>query len=154
MLRRQCPACPHLDLDMTNAQHLMLSCLALVTLVFVVGCRVLFCRVREMRSKRIHPQATATRAQVGERLQDTKAADNFQNLFETPVLFYALCAMALAQQRIPDWMVAGAWAYVALRIVHSLIHCTSNRVLQRLAAFMGSFVLLVGLWAAWVISGL
>ena len=139
---------------MTNVQHLMLSCLALVGLAFAVGGRMLFCRVREMRSKRVHPQAAATRAQMGERLQDTKAADNFQNLFETPVLFYALCAMALAQQRIPDWLVAGAWAYVALRLLHSLIHCTSNRVMQRLAAFMSSFVLLVGLWAAWVISGL
>ena len=154
MLQRHCSARPHFDLDMTNAQHLMLSCLALVTLVFVVGGRVLFCRVREMRSKRIHPQAAATRAQVGERLKDTQAADNFQNLFETPVLFYALCAMALAQQRIPDWLVAGAWAYVALRVVHSLIHCTSNRVMQRLAAFMASFALVVGLWAAWVFSSL
>ena len=40
------------------------------------------------------------------------------------------------------------------RLGHGLIHCTSNRVMQRLAAFMGSFVLLVGLWTAWVISGL
>jgi hypothetical protein len=62
--------------------------------------------------------------------------------------------MAQAQQRTPDWLVLGAWAYVALRIVHSVIHCTSNRVMQRLAAFMGGFALLVGLWAAWVIGGL
>ncbi|MFD2453741.1 MAPEG family protein [Ideonella paludis] len=100
------------------------------------------------------PQAAATRAQMSERLQDTQAADNFQNLFETPVLFYALCAMAMAQQRMPDWLVAGAWAYVSLRVVHTLIHCTYNRVMHRLAAFLASFVLLVILWAAWVISGL
>ncbi|MBQ0934274.1 MAPEG family protein [Ideonella paludis] len=139
---------------MTNAQHLMLSCLVLVGLAFAVGSRMLFCRVREMRSKRVHPQAAATRAQMSERLQDTQAADNFQNLFETPVLFYALCAMAMAQQRMPDWLVAGAWAYVSLRVVHTLIHCTYNRVMHRLAAFLASFVLLVILWAAWVISGL
>jgi len=39
-----------------------------------------------------------------------------------------------------------AWAYVALRIVHSLIHLTYNQVLHRLAAFTLSNGALVVLW--------
>ncbi len=43
---------------------------------------------------------------------------------------------------------AGAWLYVALRVVHSLIHCTYNKVMHRLSAFVASFALLVALWVA------
>ena len=44
--------------------------------------------------------------------------------------------------------VAIAWTYVALRIVHSLIHLTYNHVMHRLAAFTASNVALVVLWVA------
>ena len=44
-------------------------------------------RVAEMRRERIHPQAVALSAQMAERPGDTRAADNFRNLFELPVLF-------------------------------------------------------------------
>jgi hypothetical protein len=86
------------------------------------------------------------------KLQNVQAADNFRNLFETPVLFYALVGVAIASNYVPTWLVVGAWLYVALRIVHSLIHCTYNRVMQRFAAFGAGFVLLVGLWAAFTIG--
>ena len=42
--------------------------------------------------------------------------------------------------------VAVAWAYVALRIVHSLIHLTYNRVMHRLTAFAISSTVLALLW--------
>ena len=40
------------------------------------------------------------------------------------------------------------WAFVVLRVVHSLIHLSYNRVVHRLAAFTASNVALVGLWLA------
>jgi len=43
-----------------------------------------------------------------------------------------------------------AWSFVALRVVHSLIHLTYNRVLHRLSAFALSNAALVSLW---VIAG-
>ena len=79
-----------------NAHSLILACLALVALTSMVGFRMLFCRVREMRGRRIHPQAAATSVQMAARLEDVQAADNFRNLFEIPVLFYALVAVSLA----------------------------------------------------------
>jgi hypothetical protein len=131
-----------------NTTQLVAACLALVVLTFLVGARLLYTRVQEMRQKRIHPQAAATSVQVAARLENVQASDNFRNLFEVPVLFYALMAMALATAHTPGWLVAGAWAYVALRVVHSLIHCTYNRVMHRLSAFLASFVVIVALWAA------
>lgn len=135
-----------------NALQLTAALLALVLLTFLVGVRLLFTRVEEMRRKRIHPQAASNSLQMAARLENVQAADNFRNLFEVPVLFYALAAVALATQQTPGWLVVGAWAFVALRAVHSLIHCTYNKVMHRLAVFLASFALLVSLWIAFFLS--
>ena len=124
----------------------------MVMLTFMVGVRLLWVRSAEMREKRVHPQAAATSVQIAAKLQNVQAADNFKNLFETPVLFYALVAIAVGVQYTPNWLVAGAWLYVFSRIVHSLIHCTYNRVMHRFAAFASGFCLLVGLWLAFSIT--
>ena len=136
----------------SNASQLIGPLLALVLLTFIVGVRLLFTRVREMREKRVHPQAASTSIKMAARLENVQAADNFRNLFEVPVMFYALCAVALATHHTPNWLVAGAWSFVALRILHSIIHCTYNKVMHRLAAFLASFGLLVGLWVAFYLS--
>jgi len=137
---------------MSNATHLVAACLALVLLVFGVGARLLFVRVHDMRQKRIHPQAASNSLQMAARLENVQAADNFRNLFEVPVLFYALAAVALATSHVPGWLVTGAWLYVALRVLHSLIHCTYNKVMHRLAVFLMSFALLVALWVAFFMT--
>ena len=135
-----------------NALHLIAACLAMVMLTFVVGGLLLLARVGEMRSKRIHPQSASTSVQVAAGLENVRASDNFRNLFEVPVLFYALAAVALATRHVPAWLALGAWLYVLLRVVHSLIHCTYNKVFHRLTAFMASFALVVGLWVAFFVS--
>jgi hypothetical protein len=54
------------------------------------------------------------------------------NLLELPVLFYAACLTLLASNRTDETMLTLAWAFVAFRIVHSLIQLTYNNVLHRL----------------------
>ncbi|MEO8409646.1 MAG: MAPEG family protein [Propionivibrio sp.] len=131
---------------MSNTSHLVAASLAMVLLVFAVGARLLYVRIQEMRLRRVHPQAIATSRQAATRLENIQAADNFRNLFEVPVLFYTLLAVAIGTNHAPSWLVVGAWSYVALRVVHSVIHCTYNKVTHRFAVFGSSFVLLVGLW--------
>jgi hypothetical protein len=135
-----------------NNLQLVYACLTLVLLTFAVGILMLMTRVKEMRAKRIHPQAAATSVKMSARLENVQAADNFRNLLEVPVLFYALVALALASGHVPAWLVSGAWAFVALRVLHSAIHCSYNKVFHRLAAFAAGFVLLVGLWVAFAVS--
>lgn len=135
-----------------NVVQLVLACLALVLLSVVVGFLMLYSRVKEMRAKRIHPQAAATSAKMAARLENIQPADNFRNLFEVPVLFYALVALAVATQHTPGWLVAAAWAYVALRVLHSFIHCTYNKVYHRLAAFLASFLLLAAMWVGFAVA--
>jgi len=136
----------------SNTLYLIASCLALVLLTSAVGALMLFTRVSEMRRKRIHPQAVSTSALMAARLENVQPADNFRNLFEVPILFYALAAIAVATRFVPAWLVTCAWLYVALRVLHSAIHCSYNKVYYRLAVFMASFGLLVGMWVSFFVA--
>jgi hypothetical protein len=70
-------------------------------------------------------------------------ADNYNHLMEQPTLFYA-AALVLAFAGAGEGLNAGlAWAYVAVRVVHSLVQALTNVILVRFAVFMaGSLVLL------------
>lgn len=71
---------------------------------------------------------------------------NMMNLLELPLLFYVACLTYLVIGSINDYALLLAWLYVALRIVHSAIHITYNRVRHRLIAFGLSNVVLVMFW--------
>lgn len=137
---------------MNAVQQLVAACTVMVLLVTVVGARMLFVRVQEMRRKRLHPQAVATSVQVAAKLESTQASDNFRNLFEVPVLFYVLCVMAVASGHTPAWLVNGAWVFVALRIAHSVVHCSYNKVMHRLAVFAAGFTLLIVMWLGFMLT--
>jgi hypothetical protein len=136
-----------------NHIELIAACLAIVLLTLAVGGALLMTRAREMRRKRIHPQAALVdSSRMSAQLEDVQVADNFRNLFEVPVLFFALAAIALATGYVPDWLVVCSWVYVVLRVLHSFIHCTYNKVYHRLAVFLASFGLLVAMWIAFFVA--
>jgi hypothetical protein len=82
-------------------------------------------------------------------------ADNYNHLMEQPTLFYAVVLALAFLGADGGFNVALAWAYVGVRIVHSLVQVTVNIILLRFAVFMlGTLVLLVlSLRAAWVVFG-
>jgi hypothetical protein len=124
----------------------------MVLLTAIVGLTMLRNRVREMMRKRLDAQQIADSTRMAAQLQDIQAADNFRNLFEVPVLFYTLVAIALATGYVPSWLVVCTWIFVALRVAHSLIHCTYNKVFHRLAVFLPGFALLIGMWSAFFLA--
>ena len=71
---------------------------------------------------------------------------NYMNLLEVPVLFYVVCLLSFVTGGASPVMLVVAWAYVALRMVHSLIHLSYNNVMHRLVAFASSNLLLIALW--------
>jgi hypothetical protein len=73
-----------------------------VGLVALVWLRMYRTRLGEMRSRKISPQAVKTSRLAATALEDVAAADNFRNLFEVPVLFFAVC-LALAVGA--DWPI-------------------------------------------------
>lgn len=74
------------------------------------------------------------------------------NLFEAPVLFYVVCVVAFVTNQSGALVMGLAWAYVALRLMHSYVHLTSNIVLHRFRLFVTSWMILVVLWAV-VLTG-
>ena len=71
---------------------------------------------------------------------------NLSNLFEFPVLFYVGCVILFVTGSVDAAGLALAWAYVACRALHSLIHLSYNNVVHRLAAFAASNVVLLLIW--------
>lgn len=77
----------------------------------------------------------------------TQIGRAYQNQLETPVLFYALVALALATDRVDLVLVVGAWFFFAARAAHAYIHVTSNRVPIRFQAFLAGIIVLMAMWA-------
>jgi len=71
---------------------------------------------------------------------------NYMNLLELPLLFYVVCLIAFVTGSASGAVIALAWVYVALRVLHSLIHITYNDVLHRFVAFASSNVILLVIW--------
>ncbi|GAB2516809.1 MAPEG family protein [Lysobacter humi (ex Lee et al. 2017)] len=136
-----------------DTRSIWLPALAMVALTFLVWLRMFFARVGQMRRERIHPQKVATSAQAAALLTDSRAADNFRNLFELPVLFYLALVVAERIGRVDGVTLALAWAFVSARVAHSLVHVTYNRVMHRFATYVAGGLLLVLLWV-YVAAGL
>jgi hypothetical protein len=115
-------------------------------LTCLVAATMLRRRIVFYKANRVHPQKTATSAQMAATITDSRAADNFRNLFETPVMFYVAVLAVVAAGLVNIAYLVLAWAYVATRYVHSYIQCTSNVVMHRFYAFVASCTLLIGLW--------
>jgi len=119
---------------------------AMAGLTFLVWVRMFTSRVGEMKRERIHPQAVAMSAAAAARFTDTRAADNFRNLFELPVLFYVALLVAVVTGLVTPVSLGLAWTFVGLRLLHSLIQCTYNKVLHRFYVYAAGGAVLWVLW--------
>ena len=133
---------------------LLLPLLAMVGLTLLVLTRLYLMRLAEMKRSRIDPQQLAGSADKG-LLKDTRASDNFSNLFEAPVLFYVLLLATIANGIDDPALLVLAWTFVALRAVHSAVQCTYNRVMHRFSAYaLATLVLFVYTGRlAWIAAG-
>ena len=122
---------------MIAAHPLLLPLLAMVALTLVVWLRLYMVRLPEMRRSRIRPQQLAGSADK-HLLKDTRASDNFINLFEVPVLFYVLALYLFVTGTVDGGYVAAAWTFVAFRALHSAVHCTFNKVMLRFYLYLFS----------------
>jgi hypothetical protein len=72
-------------------------------------------------------------------------AHNYNHLHEAPTVFYAV-AITLAIIGQGDGLNAQlGWAYVGLRVLHSLVQATVNKVMVRFAIFALSSLVLIAL---------
>jgi len=120
--------------------------IAQVALVAIVAVRMYVVRVGEIRAQHIDPQSMATSRIAAQAFQNVAAADNFRNLFEVPVLFFAVCAALAITDSVTPLQLVLAWLYVGLRAVHSFIHVTYNRVMHRFPVYVASTICVFLMW--------
>lgn len=119
---------------------------ALAALIGGVWLIAVVQRVREISQRRIHPQTLGNAQTTAGILKNGAAMDNFNNLLELPLLFALLCLLLAQLQVQSQLLLGGAWLYVGLRAVHSLIQIVFKRVMQRFAVWLLSSVVLWALW--------
>jgi hypothetical protein len=119
---------------------------AMVCLTAVVAFTMWSLRVYSVRRRHVHVKYF--KVMQGEPPPDyvQKPSRHFMNLFETPVLFYAVCLTAMISQTSDNLMLNLGWLYVALRIAHAAIHIGPNVVLARMAVFIFSLWTLLAMW--------
>ena len=76
----------------------------------------------------------------------TQIANCYHNQFQLPVLFYLVVLLALLTRKADLPFVVLCWAFVALRILHAAIHCTTNYVPFRFYAFLAGAAVLTVTW--------
>lgn len=118
--------------------------LALMVLTLLVWMWMYVRRLGYIRQRQLDPQTLATPQKRDTVLPESVnlPAYNLRNLLELPVLFYALCLLLIAQGIHDALWVGLAWAFVALRSIHSAIHCTVNQVVLRFTAYALSSLVL------------
>jgi hypothetical protein len=131
-----------------SLSNMMTPVLALVVWTMVILVWLYLRRIPAMRKAGIDPakiKGSETYASMPQ--LDPKAvwvSDNYNHLHEQPVIFYALCVYTHLVGVWDGLNVGLAWAYVAIRIIHSLIQVTTNFVPLRFAVFnLGSLVLAI-----------
>lgn len=119
---------------------------ALVMLTFVMAVATGASRLSSVRRRDIDPKyyRLMTGATPPDYVQ--KTGRNFANLLETPVLFYLLGALVIALDIDNVELVQHAWLYVALRLVHTIIHVSYNNPIHRFLAFVASLLTLLAMW--------
>lgn len=126
---------------------MLLPLLAQVFLTFVVWFYLYALRLPEIRNKGIDVRDLKDRAESHRLLPVSAAAsNNLKNLFEMPVLLYAAVLLSLVMMIQDPLLVGLSWAFVALRAVHSFIHCTYNNVNHRFVAYALSCLALIFMW--------
>lgn len=81
-------------------------------------------------------------------------SDNLENLFEIPVLFYAMVGYLHMTGGVDGIYLAAAWVFVGFRILHSLVHCTVNIVMLRFYLYAAATLALwfMAIRAAWQLA--
>lgn len=125
---------------------LLLPLFAHLLLIFFVGQRSLRARIKAVKTgaTKLHDIATDSSAWPS---RVKKYGDNFDNQFQTPMLWYALCGLIVAM-KFEDVVFAGlSWMFLFTRLAHSHVHTTHNDVPSRMRIFLFGFFVLLAMWA-------
>ena len=119
--------------------------LTLIAWTFVMWIWMYATRIPAMRAANVDVnELSRTGAPLVLPPETSRVADNYNHLHEQPTIFYALALAAQFAGAADATAIGMAWAYVTLRIIHSLIQATANIIMLRFTVFsIASVVLLI-----------
>jgi hypothetical protein len=127
-----------------SEQGMIAPVLALAAWTFVMWFWMYATRIPAMQKANVDlAELSRTGAPLVLPAEVSRVADNYNHLHEQPTIFYAVALAAQLAGATDGASVGLAWAYVALRVVHSFVQATRNVIPIRFAVFsLGSLVLL------------
>ncbi len=122
---------------------------ATILLTFVVWVYMYVRRISFLTSNQVDPKDMAVPGALAAISPPdvSNPSDNLKNLFEIPVLFYALALYLFVTNQVDGTYIVAAWVFVAFRALHSAVHCTINIVMLRFYLYLFSTL------AVWFIAG-
>ena len=128
----------------------------MMALTFVVWVFMYVRRIAFIRSSGLTPEELAIPGRLAEAspADVSNPSDNLKNLFELPVLFYAVVLALHVTGQVDPVHLASAWIFVVFRCLHSAVHCTVNVVMVRFclyaAASLALWVMIARAALAWL----
>ena len=122
---------------------------ATILLTFVVWVYMYVKRIRFLTSNQVDPKDMAKPGALAAISPPdvSNPSDNLKNLFEMPVIFYALALYLFVTNQVDATYVVAAWIFVLFRVLHSAMHCTVNIVMVRFYLYLFSTL------AVWFMAG-
>ncbi len=123
-----------------NAELILQPVIGMMLLTAVVWVVLFLKRIPAMQASGLPTQTWTTPDKTVELLDEAvnNPANNFRNLFELPVVFYALSLVLFATNSVDAIYVGAAWTFLGFRVLHSLIHCTVNIVMARFLCYLAA----------------
>jgi hypothetical protein len=120
--------------------------LALITWTMIVWFWMYALRIPAMTAAGVDPDDAKHPGSLSALPSRVRAvADNYNHLHEQPTVFYALVFYSALAGTGTGTVVTLAWVYVGLRVLHSLVQNTVNKVMIRFSVFALSSLTLVAL---------
>ena len=131
---------------MTQIQLLLLPAFVQFALTVYILTRTGQGRVRAVRSGKVkRSEIDSNKSAYPEAVQNF--ANNYQNQFELPVLFYVVLAFVMITGLVDVVLIVLAWAFVGSRLLHSFVQTGKNNIAFRFKVFVVGLVFLVAMWA-------
>ena len=112
---------------------------AMFFVTFAVWVYMYVRRIGLLRSLQIDPkELTPARLAEVSPPEVSNPSDNLKNLFEIPVIFYALALVLFVTGQVDAVYVGAAWMFAVFRALHSAVHCTVNIIMVRFNLYLAS----------------
>ena len=126
--------------------HFLAPVLALILWSLIIWCVMYARRIPAMQKAKIDPDTAKSpdgdwKAKMPLKVQ--AAAHNYNHLMEQPTIFYALMFYIVLTNGQSSLMGYLAWAYVILRVLHSLVQVSAGKVMVRFTLFSVSTIVLI-----------